>query len=147
MRHTEDGFELWPIPRGKNDPNFKSFTHGCLTKRAYDNAEAAAKDAACLGKNEKCQTQIYRCKFCGKWHVTHKAHKVTKKNRNIIVTNEKGNPYRNHFHSIWSKTEIFKKKTSKMHRKMEAGKKKSTSKKRRSRIKPYSRKKDYDNFD
>jgi len=64
----KEGFKT--IPLSKNDPEYKYYLSGCLTKRAYEKREDVIKAASKLGSDKKIKTQVYFCNYCGKYHVT-----------------------------------------------------------------------------
>ena len=79
--------EFLETPRNKFSPNYKFYLASCLKKLAFNTREKAIINAFSLGQKMRKKCGIYKCPFCGNWHMTtHTWRKTTE-----LVTNKKGN--------------------------------------------------------
>jgi len=56
-------------PQAIHDPTY----HGCERKRRYETRVEAQKAAALARRRKDAPAiYVYRCQFCGGWHLTHR---------------------------------------------------------------------------
>lgn len=75
-------------PRNMFDKNFKRYVTGCLTKKGYDSEDDAVYAAIRLGVFFDTTSSVYKCAFCGRWHVTHKGNDVVDQDGNVSPQNK-----------------------------------------------------------
>jgi len=65
MRHRKR-----EIPTNKFSRDYNYYLKSCLTKKAYDTENEAINNAIGYGVHYESAQDVYKCEFCGKFHIT-----------------------------------------------------------------------------